>query len=111
MQGPEVRAVPALCRVACHRAEVVEVPGGVQAVVIMVADDGDGASLSPSPRRIVGPHEVGVCRAAVGVVTNGKHVSSRVGVEERRCGESSGQVEAKTVGDIAGSHQNHISGL
>ena len=109
--GSQIDAVVALRRVSRHRAKVIEVPGGVQAIVVMAADDGNGAKLGAPPRGVVGPREVAVRRVTVSVVAVGKHGSRGVGIEERRRGKGARQVEAESVRDVAGPNQDHIRGL
>src|SRR5687768_11183714 len=50
---PELVAVVALRRIACSRAEILEVPGGTRRVVLVIAGHRPRHRLHSSPRSVV----------------------------------------------------------
>jgi hypothetical protein len=70
--GPELVGVVSSLGVACGLTEVLKVASGPFGVVLVVAGDGLGAPLEPSPRRPVAFLEVRGRAPGVGLIAQGK---------------------------------------
>jgi len=70
--GPELVGVVSSLGVACGLTEVLKVASGPFGVVLVVAGDGLGAPLEPSPRRPVAFLEVRGRAPRVGLIAQGK---------------------------------------